>query len=853
MEAVHTTENIFKTIQENFNIVQVAKDLGLLVRKIGSSFRSDSIDISGRGENALALYEDTNSWFDFMLNIGGDITDLVAHVKFNGDIKEALHFLMPDASKSYIDREFKARKEFDAKIERWHNELFNNQRESSVRALEYLHSRGINDDTIRALKIGVKADDCSYGGNRIVFPYWNDSGERVIYFTTRRYDWIGKGHEDEKMPKYKKASLEHYPFLHNAPMGLNSLNRKKDDTLIITEGVVDWVVCFQEGYSALSPNGGDFGKMWKDVLQKVKKFKRVILAFDNDKAGQEFTYKAAKVLLSHRIPFFCTNMLTKDVAEHYQLAGNLNALFNAPQKGISWLLSYITPKKPLEELSVGERENALSFCKSFIMEIAPFTDNSDIRTLLLGLRHYFPMDWLKDLFDLARKGPSQAEVATKVCSKYNLLFNPRTGFFEYQDGSPRTPENGVWKQVDDEVILGYIKNILGRFATGGKLTSTLKLVQADGNVFSEIPIQLFNSQPLVSFINGTLHIDMNTGEFDFRPHSIYDYVTVRLPYFFNEKALCPLWDKFIDEITNGRKDDQAVLQEFSGYTLLPHCKFQKALMLKGGGSNGKSVFFNIISALLGGIGDNGKGYVSSTEPAKWAKDFRLMPLRHSWVNISSDAENDLRGAEGVFKKVVAGEVLEDSYKHKDPIPFKTRSKLMMACNFFPTINDTSDGFMRRWLIVELPMHFVDKGKVRPFTNDRPLDPLLEDKLLKELPGIFNWMLKGLKRLLKQKGFTHTANQDRLINEFRATNDPLYSFVEEKEELFKGTDAGSAISRGTIFAIFKEWADKNNVLPMPSNRFYSNMRSVFNNLSIPFDEDTDLWIFYYKEEPDIPEQ
>lgn len=47
-------------------------------------------------------------------------------------------------------------------------------------------------------------------------------------------------------------------------------------------------------------------------------------------------------------------------------------------------------------------------------------------------------------------------------------------------------------------------------------------------------------------------------------------------------------------------------------------------------------------------------------------------------------------------------------------------------------------------------------------------------------------------------------------------------------------------------MFSEWADKNKILPLPSNRFYSNMRSIFNNLSIPFDEDAECWIFYFKE-------
>ena len=266
-------------------------------------------------------------------------------------------------------------------------------------------------------------------------------------------------------------------------------------------------------------------------------------------------------------------------------------------------------------------------------------------------------------------------------------------------------------------------------------------------------------------------------------------------------------------------------------------------MLKGGGSNGKGVFFNVISAALGGIGQDGRGYVSMSEPAKWNKDFRLMSLRHSWLNISSDTEQDLRGSEGIFKKVVAGETLEDSYKHKDPIPFRTRTKLMMACNYFPTVNDTSDGFMRRWLIVELPMRYVDEENLRPNTNDRVLDPFLEDKLMKELPGIFNWILEGLQRLIKQKKFTKTKEHDRLIREFRSVNNPLYSFVEENEEVFKGSELGHQIERRNIFAVFAQWAELNKIIPMPANRFYSNIKSVFANVGIDYQDKGKIWIFY----------
>ena len=835
--------NVFQAIRQKFSIINIAQELGLHVKRIGSSYRSDSLAPDGGGENALYFNEHTNTWFDFKLQESGDITDLVARVRFNGDIKQALHFLMPDWNEGKISDDLWQKKHFTESIERWNKTILDNSTQRGIRALDYLHSRRITDDTIRQLKIGV---DPSCNDFRIIFPFWDEAQKNVLYYVTRRYAWRDDAPEDETKPKYKNASLTYYPFLRNAPLGLNTLKRKKDDTIIITEGIFDWLAFYQEGYSVLASHGGDFGKLWKQVLEHIKGFKRVILAYDSDNAGQEFTFKAAKVLLQHKIPFYCTNLLTKDIAEHYEATGNLDAVFASVRLGFNWFIQYILPKKPYDELTFGEKEKAVEKCKLFIKEIAIYADSSDVHNILIKLRDYFPKDLVAGLLELARKGPTQTEIRDKVKLNRNIMFNPRTGFYEYRTPERFATERGIWEKVDDETIMGYISNALGKFATGGKLSSILKLIQADEAVHSDKPVKEFNTLPLVSVINGTLHFDIKTGEVVLKPHSMYDYVTVQLPVYYDPKAKCALWRKFVNDITNERKDDQDVLQEFAGYSFLPNCKFQKALMLKGGGSNGKSVFFNIIKALLGGVGSDGGGYISSTDPSKWAKDFRLMPLHHSWLNISYDMEADLRGAEGIFKKVTAGEILEDSYKHKDPIAFETRSKLMMACNFFPQVNDTSDGFMRRWLIVELPMHFVDKGKVRPFTNDRELDPNLEEKLLKELPGILNWMIEGLQRLLKQNGFTHTANHDRLISEFRQANDPLYSFVEENEEVFKGSDEGHIVPRFSIFARFSEWAEKNRILPLPSNRFYSNMRSIFNNLSIPFDEDKDTWIFFFKD-------
>ena len=222
--------SIFKEVQDRYNIVDVAESLGIRLHKVGSSFRADSIAGTGDGKEAFAIYEKTNSWYDFMLNIGGDITDLVACVKYNGDKYQALCELVPDCKKSQdFKREISKRDEFAQDIKRLSEDLLNSNEHTRVEAREYLHSRGITDETIRELQIGL---DFGFANQiRIRFPYWDIAGKIPCYYTTRAF----KGSQENK---YMKASQQKYPFLKNSPLGLNTINRN-NEFCIITEGMFD--------------------------------------------------------------------------------------------------------------------------------------------------------------------------------------------------------------------------------------------------------------------------------------------------------------------------------------------------------------------------------------------------------------------------------------------------------------------------------------------------------------------------------------------------------------------------------------------------------------------------------------
>ena len=363
-------------------------------------------------------------------------------------------------------------------------------------------------------------------------------------------------------------------------------------------------------------------------------------------------------------------------------------------------------------------------------------------------------------------------------------------------------------------------------------------------ILSDAPLKSFNMLPCLTLMNGTIHFDLETGTVTLKQHSSDDYTTVKMPYRFDDKATHKKWDKFVSEITSNDKKAQKLLKEFAGYLLLPDCRFQKALLLKGEGSNGKSVFVNILKKMLGGS----QGYVSFVEPSKLVKDFRLMPFKDSWLNVSSDSESDLSGAEGQFKKLVAGEELEDSYKFKKPFSFPTRSKMVMCCNKFPTVKDVSEGFMRRFLLVEFKKHFVDPDYVRPDKNEMAIDVNLERELEKELPGILNWAIEGLQELLAQGKFTETDEQKKLLKEFVSNSDHIVEFIDDAKKdgvIYEDKDGrleGKKVKQKDLFRHYRAWAEEANYYPKSRGKFFNSLRSMLKRMNIEFSEDAVFWQF-----------
>ena len=101
---------------------------------------------------------------------------------------------------------------------------------------------------------------------------------------------------------------------------------------------------------------------------------------------------------------------------------------------------------------------------------------------------------------------------------------------------------------------------------------------------------------LINLENGTFTIAK--GKHKLEKHNPKDFLRYVLPFAYDEQAQAPNFTKYLERVLPD-ESSRMVLAEYVGYIFTRNLKLEKMLLLYGSGANGKSVFFEVINALLG--------------------------------------------------------------------------------------------------------------------------------------------------------------------------------------------------------------------------------------------------------------
>lgn len=269
---------------------------------------------------------------------------------------------------------------------------------------------------------------------------------------------------------------------------------------------------------------------------------------------------------------------------------------------------------------------------------------------------------------------------------------------------------------------------------------------------------------LINLQNGTFEISPQGMKL--RPFDRSDFITYQLPFEYNPQAKAPLFEKYLNRVLPD-PERQRVLAEYLGYVFIKHgsnaLKEEKALILYGTGANGKSVFFEVVNALLGT--DNVSSY--SLQSLTNDNGYFRAKLANKLVNYASEINGNLEAS--IFKQLVSGEPVEARLPYGQPFILKQYSKLIFNCNELPKDVEHTNAYFRRFLIipfdVTIPEHEQDKS--------------LHTKIIEnELSGIFNWVLQGLNRLLEQKRFSDCEAAKQAIEQYKTESNSIKLFLDE---------------------------------------------------------------------------
>lgn len=755
-------------IKQRMSCVQFAQNNGLSITKSGDRCASP-LRPGATNKSSFIVYDDF--YYDFGSGEGGDVIDLAAALKYGGDkgkaIRELAKLTGVDTDKLTTTKWVDYTQNLCKEIQYYHEQLTQEDR-------EYLYKRNINDETINKNKIGRTKN------GRLCIPYWKNG--YVCYYATR---YLPGGAYPEQ--KYKKMPIDDYN--EHTVWGLHTLTDQRD-LLVIAEGAFDALSFAQENHSVISAITGHFSReQLPTALGIAKSYKKVFLVYDNDKisnAGEKFTIKMARILIENRIPCVVGSVPVtyKDISEYYADGGDLSAIINSAVDGAEFLASKITDPSEFEQFARKVCRYMSKPSVDMFFKKITFTDT-------------FDADWLKSLCKDCKSAPLDKIIADEITANHKLLYNEKISFYEY---------NGrFWTMRTDTEIAAYITAALGPYSTGSKITSILKVIKS-----AVVTDKLFNVQPVINFINGTLEIEP---EINFREHRSTDLCTYCLDYPYNPSIHSQEWHNFLNTVTDNDDKKICLLQELAGYVLFPDNRLQKCAVLIGSGANGKSVFLNVLTRIFGSQN------VSNVEMSSLSQDFQVIQLMNSMLNISAETRTNVAGAESKFKQITAGDEISACYKGKDYITFRPRAKMFLACNEYVKSSDTTEGWTRRFCFVDFPMHFVENPNPDN-PEERPIDRDIELKLTatQQLTGIFNWVLNGYIMLRNCGYFSEPDDQKQITEEFKELSNPLIEFAKELH-IEKPT------TNERLYEQYKDWCENCGHHSMARNTFSKRLGRV----------------------------
>ncbi len=347
-----------------------------------------------------------------------------------------------------------------------------------------------------------------------------------------------------------------------------------------------------------------------------------------------------------------------------------------------------------------------------------------------------------------------------------------------------------WKQDETRSVFDlarwHCRKLRGgkkRLATKNAIEGIEKLAQRDQRI--AVTSDIWDRDPLLLGTPGGT-VNLKTGELQKVRRD--DFITKLAAVAPAPKGTpCPMFEAFLMQATNGDTGLCRFLQQWCGYCLTGVTKEQALMFIYGTGGNGKGVFKNVLTEIMGDYSKtaNMQTFVASKQQRHLTE---LAMLHGARLVTACETDRGQEWSQSRVNSLTGNDAVTANYMHCDHFTYMPQLKLVIIGNDKPNLASVNDAVKRRFNIV-------------PFVHTPPKpDKELGEKLKAEYPAILRWMIDGCLDWQKY-GLVRPKAVVDATDEYFKEQDSIGKWIDEKCDLGPEKKAAAA----ELYASWREYA------------------------------------------------
>ncbi|MBN2286041.1 MAG: bifunctional DNA primase/polymerase [Tissierellales bacterium] len=302
---------------------------------------------------------------------------------------------------------------------------------------------------------------------------------------------------------------------------------------------------------------------------------------------------------------------------------------------------------------------------------------------------------------------------------------------------------------------------------------------------------------LLNCNNGT--VNLKTGLL--QPHNPSDMITELVPVDYIKDAQCQLW---LDCLDTWMKSDQEVinfLQKLMGMCLTGDITSRIFTIFYGEGMNGKSIFVDTISEIMGCYADVApENFLIETRNDKKNE---IAELKDKRLVVASETDKHVKLSSKLVKSITGDRRIKGRLLYQQSVTFDITYKCILVTNHLPEVEDDKAIWDRIRKI---------EWNVRIPPEKR--DPYLLDKLRAEHAGILQWLIQGCIQWFKEGKLIAPQAVVDATNQYKEQSNPLKDFFEECCII----SPEAKIKTSDLYKAYSEWIGKCSVTKREFNEY-----------------------------------